>query len=433
MSELHPLQCLPQQPLTRPDGERLVLHSLSTCQPVTASGRLVSWVNNIASKNAHEFLQAINPLNRFIERWRWPAVVLIPEEYNLRVGGMSVTELRQQLENYWGRGGIIGTTFVRFWDMILLYYGERVIFDYETVSHWVNRECDQWLDYFISENHTLGAVHAWFTAFIGVTRESLPSLVKSFRDSAYMESIHRIKFRMSFDVCMGGHDEVVDGLPSLPSNAVITTNAQGMQVIHNSINKMYPQRIWDICANMVIPATWFCGPPCPLTGRQNVGVLGVKPVSHAWVADEDLNFVLTEANQQMWPIPLPKGVLLEDVRREMIRLGVRYAWLDVLCLRQCAQPTLATDSAIPVSTKVGAPSTEIAKSRERRRLKEWKVDLPTIGAIYSNLDEAGLYGGGLVVIFMSGFGRPFRDEGWNSERHWLNRAWSLPLMSLIAG
>ena len=227
---------------------------------------------------------------------------------------------------------------------------------------------------------------------------------------------------------------------------------------------MYPRRIWDICANTVIPTTWFCGPPCPLTGRQEVDVLGVKPISHAWVADEDLSFILTEANQYLWPIPLPKGVLLEDVRGQMISLGVRYAWLDVLCLRQCAWTTLATGSTIP-----RAPSTETAEKREQReqrryawldvlffrqraqrpqptlaverpeqrreqrRLEEWKVDLPTIGAIYSNLDEAGLYGGGLVVIFMSGFGRPFRDEGWNSERHWLNRAWSLPLMSLIAG
>lgn len=33
----------------------------------------------------------------------------------------------------------------------------------------------------------------------------------------------------------------------------------------------------------------------------------------------------------------------------MIRLGVRYVWLDVLCLRQQAQQLLANDLAIPVS------------------------------------------------------------------------------------
>ena len=39
---------------------------------------------------------------------------------------------------------------------------------------------------------------------------------------------------------------------------------------------------------------------------------------------------------------------------------------------------------------------------------------------------------------MSGLGRPFRDEGWASERHWLRRAWTVqetPALSqcLIAG
>ena len=217
---------------------------------------------------------------------------------------------------------------------------------------------------------------------------------------------------------------------------------------------MFPRRIWDICANTVIPATWFCGPPCPLTGSQEMGDLGVKPISHAWAANEDRRPILTEANQQMWPVPLPKGVLLEDVRGEMIRLGVRYAWLDVLCLRQRAQPTLVTDLAIPANREEVmesiTPSTEevvesiplstqeVVERREQRRLEEWKVDVPTIGAIYSNLAENGLYRGGPIVIFMSGLGRPFRDEGWDSERHWLRRAWTLqetPDLSkcLIAG
>ena len=445
-----PLQCLPQRPLKGPRGERLVLRSSSA----DSFDGTQLYCNNIASQDAMSFLRDINgqmvgllDYSECDTKWKWPAVVLMPEESKLGVGGMSVTELRQQLESYWGRGGILGAVVEGGHQDIFVYrYGKlvRVRLGRIMFSHWVNRECAQWLDYFISENHTLGAVHAWFTAFLGVTRESLPKLVGLFTNiacsqdlesEAFMESIHRIKIRMSFDVCIEGHDEAIDGLPSLPPNTMITTDEKGMQVIHNSIRDMYPRRIWDICANTVIPATWFCGPPCPLTERHEVGLvgrLGVKPVSHAWVADEDLSFVLTEANQHMWPIPLPRGVVLEDVRGEMIRLGVRYAWLDVLCLRQRAQPTLGTDSAIPVSTKVGASSTEIAKEREQRRLEEWKVDVPTIGAIYSNLDEAGLYGGGPIVIFMSGLGRPFRDEGWDSERHWLRRAWTLqetPILS----
>ena len=184
----------------------------------------------------------------------------------------------------------------------------------------MNRECIQWLSYFIAKDHTLGTVHAWYTAFLGVTRESLDNLTETFTNiaqsqdpesDAFMKSIHRLKIRMSFDVCIEGHDEVVDGLPSLPSNAVITTNEKGIQVIHDSINNMFPRRIWDICANTVIPATWFCGPPCALTGRQKVGNLEVKPVSHAWVAEKDRSFILTEANQHMWPIPLPNGFFLK--------------------------------------------------------------------------------------------------------------------------
>ena len=163
--------------------------------------------------------------------------------------------------------------------------------------------------------------------------------------------------------------------------------------------------------------------------------MGVRPVSHSWVADGDLTFVMTEANQNLWPVPLPRGTQLEDVRQEMIRLGARYAWLDVLCLRQqaLAKPALAKDFAIPVPV-----SRELVERREQRRLEEWKTDVPTIGAIYSNARERDIYGAGPTVIFMNGLGRPFQDEGWASERHWLRRAWTLqetpPLnRCLIAG
>ena len=68
--------------------------------------------NNIASQDATGFLRDISGMGSdflaYGGRWRWPAVVLTPEEYKLRVGGMSVTRLRQQLENYWGQGGILG-------------------------------------------------------------------------------------------------------------------------------------------------------------------------------------------------------------------------------------------------------------------------------------------------------------------------------------
>ena len=449
-----PLQRLPQQPLISPTGARLVLCNDDAGYPdhtdPSSPGR-GRWFDNIANTDTKTFLQATKHISEDVDDpldnlfWPFPAVVLTPEEYKLRVGGMSVTELRRQLEKYWGRGGIPGAAvaddyqdmwvpawapediydpYELSWNRIKVEEGKKTPrLDPTIFSHWVNRECSQWLSYFISKNHTFGAVHAWFSVFLGVTRESLFEIARF--PTGDPGTLH-LKFRMSFDLCIKDYDDVVDGLPSLPFNTEITTNERGMQVIEGYIHHMYPRRVWDICANTIIPATWFCGPACPLTELPMI-LLGVKPISHAWVAYGDLTYIMAEANQCMWPIPLPRGVELEDIRGEMIRLGVRYAWLDVLCLRQQFQ----TDLAISVSS-------EVTKCREQRRLTEWKVDVPTIGAIYSNLQYCSIYKGGPIVIFMSGLGRPFRDEEWASERHWLRRAWTLqetPVLSqcLIAG
>ena len=440
-STMKPLQCLLKQPLKSPTGARLVLSNDDTGYPdrsgpsSPARGR---WLDNIAATE-RTFRRIANDSPFDDVAWKWPAVVLTLEEYSMCVGGMSVAELRRQLEEFWGRSGVPGPDidnvfhgmwvpawaprtdydpYVQSW-----HSREREQFNSLDFSFWANEECTKWLSYLIAKNHTLGVVHAWFAAFLGVTKDSLFEIEKFMSET---QDISRLKFRMSFDVCMEGHDDAVDGLPSLPLGAA-TTIIKGMPVITDKISSMYPRRIWDICANTVIPASWICGPPCPLTGTRHMKAVGIRPVSHAWAADGDLTFIMTEANQQLWPIPLPKGTQLEDVRQEMIRLGVRYAWLDVLCLRQ----QVAKHLAIPVSR-------ELIERREQRRLEEWKIDVPTIGAIYSNPDKYSIYGDGPTVIFMNGLGRPFQDEGWASERHWLRRAWTLqesqPLRRcLIAG
>ena len=457
--EMHPpqepLQRLPQQPLIGPTGERLVLWNNNAGYPdhtdSSSPGR-GRWVDNIENGDTKTFLRlGIVRMAVAWREWAWHAVVLTPEEYKLRVGGMSVTELRRQLEKYWGQGGIPGAaadddyqdTWVPAWapettdDPYELLWSPLRLFEDEgkptrldptIFGRWVNRECSPWLSYFIAKNHTFGVVHAWFSAFLGVIKECLCGIA---RLSTGDSGILHLKSRMSFDLCIKDHDDVVDGIPSLPFNTKITTNERGMQVISNLIDKMYPRRVWDICANTIIPATWFFGPDCRLTESSIIPIsLGVKPISHAWVADGDLTYIMTEANQWMWPIPLPRGVQLEDIRGEMIRLGVRYAWLDVLCLRQQFRPPLAKDLAIPVR--------EIVEKHNVCRKTEWKVDVPTIGAIYSDLGNLSIYCEGPIVIFMSGLGRPFRDEGWASERHWLRRAWTIqetPALShcLIAG
>ena len=108
-SPLRPLDRLPQQRLKGPSGERLVLGNGNTQYPIPTRppGRFI----NIAKINAAELLldndpefmdkYSFNTKSGFLgldQSWKWSAVVLMPEEYKLRVGGMSVTELRQQLE-----------------------------------------------------------------------------------------------------------------------------------------------------------------------------------------------------------------------------------------------------------------------------------------------------------------------------------------------
>ena len=48
------------------------------------------------------------------------------------------------------------------------------------------------------------------------------------------------------------------------------------------------------------------------------------------------------------------------------------------------QPSLAKGLAIQVSSEVG-------ERREQRRLEEWEVCVPTVGAIYCNTNEYGLW------------------------------------------
>ena len=437
---------LPQQPLIGPTGARLVLCRLDAGSHNKGPAGKGRWFDNIADTDAKIFLRAMNKRNNgytiFPNMHLQSAVVLTPEEYKLQVGCMSLIELQSHLEKYWGRGAVPGTAdyqdmWIPAWESeypentggllwCSVYTGTPRL-DPSLFRRWVNSESSKWLWYFIDKNHTFGVVHAWFAAFIGVIRASLVELAEKLTN---MEAMSHLKFRMSFDLCIKDFDDTVNGIPSLPLDTKTTTQ-NGMQVITSTINDMFPRRIWDICANTVIPATWFCGPPCPLTTNVLVDTIGVVPVSHAWAASDDLAFTLTEANQQLWPIPLPRGVQLEDIRGHMIRLGVRYAWLDVLCLRQQAQPALATGLALPASQGV-------VERREQHRLEEWKVDVPTIGAIYSNQYELDLYGEQPTVIFMSGLGRPFRAEGWTNERHWLRRVWTLqetPVLSrcVIAG
>ncbi len=153
-----------------------------------------------------------------------------------------------------------------------------------------------------------------------------------------------------------------------------------------------PRRVWDLYSNRVVP--YWIADPRP------------KPISHAWVDENDRVNALTLINGKEWPVPVPKDANLDLIRIEMLNLGLEYTWLDVLCLRQ----------------KDGL--------REDLRVEEWKLDVPTIGYIYW-ADE--------VVIYLSGLGRPLslKEGDLDSDRCWFRRAWTVqevgPTERIIAG
>ncbi|KAK0464809.1 hypothetical protein IW261DRAFT_1166668 [Armillaria novae-zelandiae] len=145
-------------------------------------------------------------------------------------------------------------------------------------------------------------------------------------------------------------------------------------------SRMKPRRVWDLYSNRVVPYWSSLKRP--------------RPISHAWVSEVDRVDVLTPINGCEWPVPIPKGANLDLIRIEMLNLGVEYAWLDVLCLRQ----------------RGGA--------REDLRVEEWTLDVPTIGAIYYATR---------VVCYLSGLGRPLSFEAGDldSDWCWFRRAWTV--------
>ncbi|KAK0474121.1 hypothetical protein IW261DRAFT_1651898 [Armillaria novae-zelandiae] len=142
-----------------------------------------------------------------------------------------------------------------------------------------------------------------------------------------------------------------------------------------------PRRVWDLYSNRVVPC-WLESYILP------------TPISHAWVEEKDHTEVSTPINGYEWPVPIPKDADLNLIRIEMFNLRHEYVWLDVLCLRQEGGP------------------------REGLRVEEWKVDVPTIGAVYENRK---------VVCYLSGLGRPLtlKEGDLESDQSWFRRAWTL--------
>ncbi|KAK0461581.1 hypothetical protein IW261DRAFT_1576710 [Armillaria novae-zelandiae] len=152
--------------------------------------------------------------------------------------------------------------------------------------------------------------------------------------------------------------------------------------------RLQPRRVWDLYSNRVVP--WWLLPIDSVDNNRT----WPRPISHSWMDEQDRTAVWTPINEYEWPVPIPKDADLNLIRIEMLNLGLEYAWLDVLCLRQ------------------------EGGRREDLRVEEWRLDVPTIGVVYHY---------SMVVCYLSGLGRPLTlNEGdLESDRSWFRRAWTL--------
>ncbi|EKM56406.1 uncharacterized protein PHACADRAFT_253498 [Phanerochaete carnosa HHB-10118-sp] len=159
-----------------------------------------------------------------------------------------------------------------------------------------------------------------------------------------------------------------------------------------------PRRVWDLYSNRVLP--FFALPERLRNSTGDVRTLDrLWAISHSWVDEEDRQTVDTAINGRQWGVPFPRRTSLSNVRIELLNLGAEYVWLDVLCLRQ---------------------ADESKDSGSNTRTNEWKLDVPTIGNIYSAPSR-------ICVIYFNGLGLSLSvsPDLLKSDRHWFNRVWTL--------
>ncbi|KAF8460011.1 hypothetical protein BDZ91DRAFT_851808 [Kalaharituber pfeilii] len=281
-----------------------------------------------------------------------------------------------------------------------------------------NKEAGRNLEPFIRGDHQFGVAYAWACQFY--YRRVAPC------EQRQKVNIDNLMSLSNFDGLLLTYISA----PSVSSPSLIKTDSVGNQFI-NHPHSIRPRRFWDLCSNQVIPREWTH--TCRRWRREDTEYVAI---SHSWTTD--MEPIWTHVNRYEWPVPLPKGVFLEDIRRQLLDLGVRYAWLDVLCLRQpmfVPGMSSGTQRAPLICPRDDLLSADIMAEKEIIRLDEWKVDIPTIGNIYLHSIR--------TVYYLNGIGRPFDPSlvelKWNKnicryelsspeERHWLNRAWTLQEM-----
>jgi len=276
------------------------------------------------------------------------------------------------------------------------------------------------LELMISKGHDLGTAYAWFrTGF--KSRPSSPGMHVGGID-------HRFGLP---DLTTSDHDNLLLDArhPKWHDWRQVTRDREGNQVVLASVP---PRRLWDVVANRVIPYYWHdqAGKGVEFLSMESVKhdpegaikayikmhqitantCLGIWTVSHAWT--RDMQPTWTSVNKYEWPVPLPAGVELEDIRAELLGQAAEYVWIDVLCLRQ------SCDEA-SIRTRPGHAYTPFdLQTKAWMQQGEWMIDVPTIGNVYHTYSYGSLR-------YYSGLGRLFSLAGWGGERHWINRAWTL--------
>ena len=236
----------------------------------------------------------------------------------------------------------------------------------QTKCQWIRND----IRYFFSCNFDFGLAYA-------AARVAWKDFNESSMDSNVI-SIQRGRWHKQAQLLLEARSKAI----SIETNH----SGSGQELIISPYSVM-PRRLWDLKSNRVVDFRM-------LHAAQSIGTMPTFwAVSHSWT--NDMHPVSTTINQHQWPIPLPKGISLDYLRCELLSLGAEYIWLDVACLRQHSE----------------------VSSHDQIKQMEWKLDVPTIGNIYRTAAK--------IVRYFNGLGVRFSKNGWDDQRHWLQRAWTL--------
>ena len=169
------------------------------------------------SQTGRAALDLLNPRIPYIPNKTWAGVAIpLTEEDSDSPAGSSPEDLDVRIRNVWGEK---------------LHKIQNL-----TNSHLYNK----WLEYFTTEKHSFGDVHAWVGAMM-----SHPTLTD-------VEISHPFLDPMSYDP----QCELTVSLQPWE----FKDDGEGNRLMNLASGVALPRRVWDVCANRIIPWSWVCSP-----------------------------------------------------------------------------------------------------------------------------------------------------------------------------